>query len=64
MKALLKRLVRLLMREDGPTAVEYAMMVLLVLLACLSAITLVGQSMSRSVQDSNDSIQEALDSSA
>jgi pilus assembly protein Flp/PilA len=30
-------------REDGPTAVEYAVMLALIIVVCIGAITLVGQ---------------------
>ncbi len=32
-----------LRREDGPTAVEYAVMLALIIAVCIGAITLVGQ---------------------
>ena len=37
-----KRLVRFLKREDGPTAVEYAVMLALVIVVCLTAIGTLG----------------------
>ena len=30
-------------REDGPTAVEYAVMLALIIVVCIGAITLIGQ---------------------
>ena len=42
MKSLLKRLSRFLASEDGPTAVEYAVMLSLIVVACLNAITTIG----------------------
>ena len=41
MSELLKRFVR---EEDAPTAVEYAVMLALIIIVCLAAITLVGTS--------------------
>jgi pilus assembly protein Flp/PilA len=38
-----KRLTNFLRREDGPTAVQYALLLLLALLACLTIITAVGK---------------------
>jgi pilus assembly protein Flp/PilA len=39
----LRRLaMRFLMNEDGPTAVEYAVMLALIIVVCLSAITVIG----------------------
>lgn len=36
------KFLRFLRREDGPTAVEYAVMLALIILVCISAITLAG----------------------
>jgi pilus assembly protein Flp/PilA len=36
------RLVSFLKREDGPTAVEYAVMLALIIVVCISAITALG----------------------
>ena len=35
--------VRFIEREDGPTAVEYAVMLALIIVVCLAAITTLGQ---------------------
>jgi pilus assembly protein Flp/PilA len=35
--------VRFLKGEDGPTAVEYAVMLALIVVVCIAAITMVGQ---------------------
>jgi len=37
-----KRLVRFLRAEDGPTAVEYAVMLALIVVVCIGAITTLG----------------------
>ena len=42
MRMLLSRLRRLFLREDGPTAVEYAVMMALIVVVCLAAIKTVG----------------------
>jgi pilus assembly protein Flp/PilA len=42
MRPLLLRLRRFLVAEDGPTAVEYAVMLTLVILVCLGAISAIG----------------------
>ena len=60
MNELSNRLVRFLWDEDGPTTVEYAMMILLVLLAVLTAINWLGQATANSLQSSNDSIERAV----
>jgi pilus assembly protein Flp/PilA len=42
MSAIAKRLIRFLKEEDGPTAVEYAVMLALVIVVCLTAIGTLG----------------------
>ena len=42
MRGLTRHLVSFLKTEDGPTAVEYAVMLALILVVCLAAITAVG----------------------
>ena len=42
MKSLLKRFRHFLAREDGPTAVEYAVMLSLIVVVCLNVITTIG----------------------
>ena len=42
MKATLKSIVTFLKREDGPTAVEYAVMLALIVVVCIAAITAIG----------------------
>ncbi len=42
MKATLKNVIEFLKREDGPTAVEYAVMLALIVVVCIAAITAVG----------------------
>lgn len=37
------RLVDLVQKEDGPTAVEYAVMLALIIVVCLAAIEILGQ---------------------
>src|SRR2546421_706463 len=38
----MKSLIKFLKREDGPTAVEYAVMLALIIVACIGAITTLG----------------------
>ena len=61
MKCLGRTILRFLIAEDGPTAVEYAIMLMLVFLACLSVVVVLGQSASTSFEDSSTSIEEAFD---
>jgi pilus assembly protein Flp/PilA len=42
MSAMTKRLIRFLKTEDGPTAVEYAVMLALLIVVCLTAIGTLG----------------------
>jgi pilus assembly protein Flp/PilA len=42
MRALTKNVVEFLKREDGPTAVEYAVMLALIVVVCIAAITAIG----------------------
>jgi pilus assembly protein Flp/PilA len=44
MKSLLRSVVSFLQREDGPTAVEYAVMLALIIVVCVTAIGAVGSS--------------------
>ena len=39
---LAQNLIRFLKREDGPTAVEYAVMLALIIVVCITAITALG----------------------
>jgi len=41
-----KRLVNFLKREDGPTAVEYAVMLALIIVVCITAISVLGSNAS------------------
>lgn len=45
MRKLQEAIVDFLKREDGPTAVEYAVMLALIIVVCLAAITTLGQRM-------------------
>ncbi len=47
---------QLLTSEDGPTAVEYAVMLSLILVACIAIVTTLGQSMSSNFSTINGSI--------
>ena len=43
MKNFAKKVQRFLVSEDGPTAVEYAVMLALIVIVCLTAIKSIGQ---------------------
>ncbi len=42
MRAMARRVVEFVKKEDGPTAVEYAVMLALITVVCISAITTLG----------------------
>ena len=46
MKKMFEKAQRFLLSEDGPTAVEYAVMLALIVIVCLTAITSVGNNAS------------------
>ena len=46
MKNLAKKVQRFLVSEDGPTAVEYAVMLALIVIVCLTAIRSIGNNAS------------------
>ena len=59
MKAFSKKIKRFLASEDGPTAVEYAVMLALIIIVCLSTITAVGTNANSKFEE----VEEALASS-
>ena len=42
MRSLTKTMVEFLKKEDGPTAVEYAVMLALIIVVCIAAVTTLG----------------------
>ena len=52
---------RFLSNEDGPTSVEYAVMIFSIFLAVIALVQVIGQATSDSMQESSDQIQEAVD---
>ena len=48
MSNMFKKLRRFLRSEDGPTAVEYAVMLALIIVVCLSAVQTIGKNASKS----------------
>ncbi|WP_439631793.1 Flp family type IVb pilin [Gemmata sp.] len=43
MRSLTKNLVSFIKKEDGPTAVEYAVMLALIIVVCIAAVTALGK---------------------
>jgi pilus assembly protein Flp/PilA len=48
-----------LQREDGPTAVEYAVMLALIIVVCIGAVTILGQNANSSFTSVGNSIASA-----
>lgn len=58
----MKKLLRLLSDESGPTAVEYAVMLALIIGVCIGAVGFFGSTASGSWQDTSDRIGTAMGS--
>ena len=56
MKSLAKKVHRFLVSEDGPTAVEYAVMLALIVIVCLTAISSIGTQASTTFETVSDEI--------
>lgn len=59
MKNFAKKIQRFLVSEDGPTAVEYAVMLALIIIVCLAAITSIGQNANTTFQNVADQLGTA-----
>ena len=59
MKLLAKRVQRFLVSEDGPTAVEYAVMLALIVIVCLAAISSIGTQASTTFSNVSTALQGA-----
>ena len=57
MKSLAKKVHRFLVSEDGPTAVEYAVMLALIVIVCLTAISSIGTQASTQFNNVAESIK-------
>jgi len=56
MKNLTKKLQRFLSSEDGPTAVEYAVMLALIIIVCLAAVNAIGTNANTTFQNVGNSL--------
>ncbi len=56
MKNLLRHARQFLVNEDGPTAVEYAVMLALIIVVCLTAITAIGTNANATFQSVADKL--------
>ena len=54
-----RRMVDFLKREDGPTAVEYAVMLALIIVVCLIAITALGTNANKTFSEVSASLAAA-----
>ena len=59
MKRYFHKLRQFLSSEDGPTAVEYAVMLALIVIVCLAAIQAVGQQANTTFTNINNSLKNA-----
>lgn len=58
MKSLALKVQRFLVSEDGPTAVEYAVMLALIIIVCLTAIANIGTNANQTFQDVADKLEK------
>ena len=56
MKKFAQKVVEFLRREDGPTAVEYAVMLALIIVVCITAITALGTNANKTFTNVGDAI--------
>ena len=59
MKRLIQKVSRFLKKEDGPTAVEYAVMLALIIVVCLVAITTLGSQANNTFSNVGNKLQSA-----
>ena len=59
MSRVLRKVVSFLKKEDGPTAVEYAVMLALIIVVCLVAITTLGQQANNTFSSVGNKLQAA-----
>lgn len=57
MRQITRKLVSFLKREDGPTAVEYAVMLSLIIVVCIAAITTLGSNANQAFSFVGSNIQ-------
>ena len=59
MRTFANRVVNFLKAEDGPTAVEYAVMLALIIVVCITAITAIGTNANKTFQNVADNLTTA-----
>ena len=60
LKTIVKTIRYFLTNEEGPTAVEYAVMLMLIVLVCITAIQAVGSNTNDMFVDSNEQLDQAF----
>ena len=56
MRQVTRKLVEFLKKEDGPTAVEYAVMLALIIVVCITAITTLGTNANKTFTNVSNSM--------
>jgi pilus assembly protein Flp/PilA len=59
MRRFAQSVVTFMKREDGPTAVEYAVMLALIIVVCITAITAIGTNANKTFQNVADNLTSA-----
>ena len=59
MKSVTKNLVNFLKKEDGPTAVEYAVMLALIIVVCITAIGTLGSNSNKTFSRAGSAVNTA-----
>jgi pilus assembly protein Flp/PilA len=59
MRKFVQSVANFLQREDGPTAVEYAVMLALIIVVCITAITAVGTNANKTFTNVANNLQTA-----
>jgi pilus assembly protein Flp/PilA len=58
-KRIAKKVVNFLKRDDGPTAVEYAVMLMLIIIVCIASISTLGRNTNATFSYVGSAIQNA-----
>jgi pilus assembly protein Flp/PilA len=60
MKSRMKKIIRFLNTADGPTAVEYCVILALIFLVCITAVVMLGKSTKTSFEHSSGRIESSF----
>jgi pilus assembly protein Flp/PilA len=61
MKVFTAKVCRFLRSENGPTAVEYATLLMLIFLVCLTGVTMFGQATATNLERSSEALRAVLE---